>query len=524
MSELPVRKTEPNKDEPLSWPKESVSPHGRPNLRSLPPLPLPPPPAGPLPRAKNRPTSKLAQARPQSLPAPTRPVSMAPPLVSQPSAPDSFPLPSLADPSEAIPLRSDAGTAALVNDPLVQRALDGLMANKETSMHRLWKRVGSAGGQTKARFGRLVEHLRLLYQLKLVVQAEHVRQKARIDQAKLNKWVVSAYKGLGFTVLTVIVLALVSYMGQNVFFWFSSSWMEPTVIAPTDEHVLSLSTKLAEQEGTRDRLVAELADADRVIAMHQQFLADAHKAIADELSDRQSELGKLTALGKSLSSTRTEVRNNGRAYTNISKKRLAVEFRSRLIDREAAVTGAMQLSQIAQGNLSLAEKGVELDKRTNELSRETESLSSILSSQPATRHSYEVLRILQDLKRSELELAKARDNRTVVAKSLARYEHMIATLTDSPYLRAVQRKDTIAFVPYENMTKSKPGAPVYACAMGPLFCHKVGSVVGPLAGEMAGKHPTHNTMLRGEAVQVALTDARAAEQTVLFVGSRPVLF
>ncbi len=476
----------------------------RPILRSLPPLPLPPPPLGPTPRGQR---------------------DMSSALKSEVGAPSDFPLPALnGGVSEAIPLRHDLGTGVLAADPAVQQALVGMMSPKETSVHRLLRNVREAGGQTRARLGRLVEHVRLLYQLRLVVQGEQIKQKARIDQAKLNKWVVSSYKALGFAVLTVIVLALVSYMGQNVFYWFSSSWIAPTVIAPTDENVLALSTKLAEQQTTRDKLRAELADADRVIKMHEGFLSEAKKAIEDELADRRGELTKLVALGRSLSSTRAEVRSNSKAYSAMSKRRLALEYRSRLIDRETAVSGNMQLSQIAQGNLSLAEKGVELDKRTADLSRETESLQAILSSQPATKHSYEVLRILQDLKRSELELAKARDNRGVVAKSLERWDQMIATIVDSPYLRAAQRKDTIAFVPYDNIAKAKAGAPVYACAAGPLFCRKVGKVVAVLAGEMSGKHPTHNTQLRGQSVQVELSDAKAAEHTVLFVGSRPVLF
>jgi hypothetical protein len=494
MTEQRARKTEQAKD-----PKAH-----RPILRSLPPLPLPPPPAGPAPRAQRDSSSALQ---------------------SDVAAPTNVPLPPLkGEPSAVIPLRPELGTGVLAADPAVQQALAGMMSPKETSIHRLLGAVRSAGGQTKERFARLIEHVRLLYQLRLVVQGESIKQKARIDQAKLNKWVVSSYKALGFAVLTVIVLALVSYMGQNVFFWFSTSWIEPTVIAPTDDRVLSLSTKLAEQQSQRDKLAAELADADRVIAMHEGFLAEAKKAIADELADRKGELAKLVALGRNLSSTRAEVRNNSKAYTAMSKRRLALEYRSRLIDRETAVSGNMQLSQIAQGNLSLAEKGVELDKRTSDLVRETDSLQSILSAQPATKHSYEVLRILQDLKRSELELAKARDNRSVVQKALDRWEQMIATIVDSPYLRAAQRKDTIAFVPYDNIAKAKAGAPVYSCAVGPLFCRNVGKVVAVLAGEMSAKHPTHNTQLRGQSVQVELSDAKAAEHAVLFVGSRPVLF
>ena len=79
-------------------------------------------------------------------------------------------------------------------------------------------------------------------------------------------------------------------------------------------------------------------------------------------------------------------------------------------------------------------------------------------------------------------------------------------------------------MPYDNLDKVKPGAPLYSCAVGLFFCHKVGSVVAVLAGEMTFKHPLHNTMLRGQAVQLKLDDARMAEKPVLFAGGRPILF
>lgn len=479
----------------------------RPRLRVVPPPPpLPPVPKGPPPRAV---------ADPPSRPIPEPPLRAVPdaPPIAEPPAP----------PIAAAPVRpvADPPTAAILADP--ENAFAGILT-RPTTMHRLFARAGEAGSQARVRVARLVEHLRLLYQLKLMVQVEQLKQRRGLDQARLNKWIVSTYKVLGFGVLTLIVLALVSYMGANVFYWFSSSWIEPTVISATDERVLQLSTQLAEQASTRDRLAAELADADRVIAMHEEFLDNARKALTEELADRKAELARLTALDRSLASTRSQVRSSSRAYSGLSRRRLAAEYTAHLIDREEAVTGALQLSQIAQGNLGLAEKEVELDKQLSTLSRETASLEAVLSEQPTSRHSYEVLRILQDLKRSQVELAKARDDKKVLQKSLARYDRIVRSISESPWLRAVERKEAIAFVPYDNLDHAKPGAPLYSCALGMFFCSRVGTVEAVLAGEMTVKHPLHNTMLRGQSVQVALTDPKAAERKVLFAGGRPLLF
>jgi len=382
---------------------------------------------------------------------------------------------------------------------------------------------------------RLVERMRVVEKMRREVALQRAGTVAMqpsapaalprlFGSAQVNKMVVSTYKLVGFAVLTVIALALVSYLGANVFYWFSTSWIEPTVIAPSDERVLSLTSQLAQQSSARDKVAADLSDADRTVRMQEEFLANAKQALADELADRKSELSKLMALDKSFSSTRHEVASNGRAFSAMSKHRLAAEYQSHFIDREMAVSGAMQLSQIAQGNLSLAEKDIELAKRRAELQRETEALGAVVGAKPAGKHSIAILQIVQDVKRAELELAKARDNRVVLQKSLERYDKMVKTISESPFVRAVDGKDTIAFVPYDNIDRVKAGAPVYGCWIGPLFCKKVGSIVALLPGEMAYKHPLHNAQLRGQPAQISLADVHDAERKVLFVGGRPVLF
>ena len=110
-------------------------------------------------------------------------------------------------------------------------------------------------GHTRTAVIRVVDQLRVAYQMRLAVRLQAIRQQPRrIDHAQLNKWVVSIYKLVGFAVLTLIVLALVMYLGSTLFYWYSTSWIMPTVIAPTDERVLQLSSTLAVQASARDKL------------------------------------------------------------------------------------------------------------------------------------------------------------------------------------------------------------------------------------------------------------------------------
>jgi hypothetical protein len=57
-----------------------------------------------------------------------------------------------------------------------------------------------------------------------------------------------------------------------------------------------------------------------------------------------------------------------------------------------------------------------------------------------------------------------------------------------------------------------------------VFCHKVGTVLEVLPGEVQFKHPHRDKMLRGQMVELKLEDGAAATDDVLFVGGRPLLF
>jgi hypothetical protein len=117
-----------------------------------------------------------------------------------------------------------------------------------------------------------------------------------------------------------------------------------------------------------------------------------------------------------------------------------------------------------------------------------------------------VLRVLQELKRAQ------------------RREEIVRSIAESPYLLAAAHRSTVGFAPYENLGNATPDAPLYACAVGLLWCRRVGRVVALLPGEVSLKHPVQNTIVRGQSLQLELTDARAAEKKTLFVGRRPLLF
>jgi hypothetical protein len=96
-------------------------------------------------------------------------------------------------------------------------------------------------------------------------------------------------------------------------------------------------------------------------------------------------------------------------------------------------------------------------------------------------------------------------------------------LAQSPYLKAIENKVTLAFVPNLNLKNVKLGAPLYGCAWGLVWCRKVGTVKAVLEGEVQDIHPHDESVQRGLMLEVDVTEW-GANETVLFAGGKPLWF
>lgn len=370
-----------------------------------------------------------------------------------------------------------------------------------------------------------------------VIAASRAAAAASRARVRLHKWIVSAYRTLGFAILTVVVLGLASYIASSVFYLVSSSWVTPSVISPTDERVLMLDARLAEQGSQRDKLAAEraliaasLADIERVIAADESFDQSFRRAVSADVADRKAQLRRLHALAQDYLTAKHEISSSNLAFAGMSRQRNAALKRAGILDEEGYLTGNYQLSQLAHSNLQLAEKEVELDTRTSILSREAEALTATLEDAGGSALSYDALRVQQEHRRALLELEKAKDTQralntslAAVDRSIARYDHIVKSIQDSPLLVAAAGKVTVVLVPYENLSSVYKGGPLYECALSFVVCHRVGTVVEVMPGEMEIRHPFHATRsLRGQAVHVQLSDPSAAAEAVLFAGHKPL--
>jgi len=100
---------------------------------------------------------------------------------------------------------------------------------------------------------------------------------------------------------------------------------------------------------------------------------------------------------------------------------------------------------------------------------------------------------------------------------------VVGRLAQSPYLKAIENKVTLAFVPNQNLKNVKLGSPLYGCAWGLVWCKKVGTVKAVLEGEVQDIHPHDESIQRGLMVEVDVTEW-GANETVLFAGGKPLWF
>lgn len=171
--------------------------------------------------------------------------------------------------------------------------------------------------------------------------------------------------------------------------------------------------------------------------------------------------------------------------------------------------------------------------RILELNRQFEQQFSEMARSPRTAENratgdYEALMARRAYSESILEREKAAARKKVIesqverlGRSAARYDKLIAELQGSAYVQAIDRRVTVAFVPYENLDNVEEGMSIYACRWGLIWCREVGKVGTALKGEVTDTHPQTGSSLRGLMVEIRLADEEAAEEQALFVGKRP---
>lgn len=100
-------------------------------------------------------------------------------------------------------------------------------------------------------------------------------------------------------------------------------------------------------------------------------------------------------------------------------------------------------------------------------------------------------------------------------------DKIVKRLSASPYLKAIDSRVVLAFVPYQNLRNVKIGTKLYSCSWGIVACSVAGKVTAVLDGEVTDIHPHDESVQRGMMLEISVSESAAGE-SVLFAGSKPL--
>jgi hypothetical protein len=357
--------------------------------------------------------------------------------------------------------------------------------------------------------------------------------------ARLNKVLVSAYKVIGFGLLSIILFGVVSYVGIHGFYLVHRSWVVPTVISPNDPIVLDLRARIAHEDWMRHKVLTEraalevqLRKARRVEELEKTFQHHFRRAMKKDAAVRRASLEQLAKVRAEQAKIEREMVAAVDALLVPAKKKLKADYDARLIDAEQMLRENYQLAQMAQSRLLTSQSRTDLAERARQLELDVAAFESAARrfAESAEPVNYSGLALQREHESSFNQALGARDEVEALERgvdeldqSVIHYDEILNTLEESPMLRATQAKLALAFVPYDNEDRVSEGAPVYACSLGVLFCRKVGRIQAYWEGEVKQQHPVYGRDLRGQLAELVLEDPSFAKYDVLHVNRAPLL-
>jgi len=102
---------------------------------------------------------------------------------------------------------------------------------------------------------------------------------------------------------------------------------------------------------------------------------------------------------------------------------------------------------------------------------------------------------------------------------------LFLNVSNASYLNdAFYKLNTIAFVPYSNLSDTKIGNPVFKCYFDLIFCRKVGTITAIYDSEEIFQHPIFRNNIRGKFIAINFEELDASQKDVLLLNYKPLFF
>jgi hypothetical protein len=196
---------------------------------------------------------------------------------------------------------------------------------------------------------------------------------------------------------------------------------------------------------------------------------------------------------------------------------------------QKVVEASTQLADAKLRASQLDTEKLEIQAQLTEIDRTVKADDAFLA-EPVPTNPADVWLAHREVEKARLDKDNATDKRAPLLQRLEALglrqkdqEAVVHRLESSPYLRAVNGKVVLAFVPYQNLRNVKIGTKLYSCAWGLVACSTVGTVKATIDGEVQDIHPHDESIQRGIMVEVDLSTPSAEGESVLFAGGKPLV-
>lgn len=340
---------------------------------------------------------------------------------------------------------------------------------------------------------------------------------------QLGKLVLLIYRWMAILLLYSVLLGVCGYIGVMGFYVFSTTWVAPLLISPSNTQILTLTQSLT---ASQVQLEAFQLDRDR-----QQVTVDVAKVQLTALSSLNLDLSR--AIIKEVASNKvngpdlqiltdqkkTDIASTAKLMKDIEtvKDRIAKELTAGLITKGDAAQQLAALNQITNGYTD--SKIGEVLLRDNVREKQTDDIATMDALTKKATIAAQIAQFAVLIKTGQEQIKTDTAQIETLTKAMETAKH-------TPYYLAsvASHNQAFAFVPYDNLKNVKVGAPVYDCYLNMAACRYSGAVKAVFSDEEHTTHPMFKTDLRGVLIQLDLTRPKVAQSKTLFVGGKPLLF
>ena len=325
---------------------------------------------------------------------------------------------------------------------------------------------------------------------------------------RIQRFYLYSYRMIGFIFLVGLISSILWYGFTLLFYMGSSSWAVPTILSPNQERVINHLEHVLVLEDHLTKDIAELKTIKQSLS-HKKTLLN----IANELQLR---------VQKTLVSQSKQYEKNSRIFKELGKEKKAtvselmllaskIEGREATIDKELKVGLITKEEALAAHLVSNKIRSELVDAKAHMQDLRQRSLDFSNAANTLNGSADNMVAMYKVVKKIELENQIAQLKSDIFSlditveqlrKNISKKTKAIHLIKKSPYIRAIKKLTTVAFVPYLNLKHVSAGSPIYSCYLDMIFCYQSGQVTHVYKAEEYFPHPIFKSEIKGQLIGI----------------------